>query len=132
MTNAVTNFPALLKRAGSAIGEVVSLDSPELINAEVEKTNFEGGGYREYSSSGLVETSEFKCVINYYANSLATLQGDLLAGTLSAYTITYNNTDIFAFSALVTKIKPLSADAQNPEILKAEITFKPSGSSSLG
>lgn len=131
MTSASTNYGTLLKRAGSTLAEVVSIDSPEYLNPEIEATNHSSSGVREFVSSLLTEMSVFKATMNELDGGLATLAGDLAAGTVSAYTITFPNTDVITFNALVTGIKTLTSDAQSPDVLKAEVTFRPTGAHSI-
>jgi hypothetical protein len=131
MTSATTNYGTLLKRAGATIAEVVSIDAPEYSNPEIEATNHSSGGVREFISGLLKEMTPFKATLNELDGGLATIVGDLQNGTVSAWTITFPNTDIQSFSALVTGIKPLTADAQSPDVLKAEVTFRPTGALSL-
>lgn len=126
-----TNYGTLLKKASSSIGELVSIDPPEYSNPAVESTNHSSGGVRTYVSSKLREMSEFKATINYVIADIATLVTDLVAGTKASYTILYPDNSSQRFQAIPTAIKPLTADAQKPETLKAEITFRPSDSLDL-
>lgn len=126
-----TNYGTLLKKASTSIGEVVSIDPPEYLNPAIESTNHSSGGKRKFESSGLQEMAEFKATINYKIADIATLVADLQAGTKSAYTLLYPDSSSQRFSALVTSIKPQTADALKPDTLKAEITFRPSDSLDL-
>lgn len=135
-TAAQTNYATILGKLDSAaaypaIGEVVNLDPPEFLNAAVEATNHSSGGVREFISGGLKEMSEFKATINYVSADAAVLITALTGGTKGQYQILFPNSMKMQFSALVTGFKPLTADAQNPDVLKAEVTFRPSDSLSL-
>ena len=127
----VTNYGTLLKKATTSIGSVVSIDPPEYMNPAVESTNHSSGGVRKFVSGGLREMAEFKVTINYEIADIATLTTDLVAGTKAAYTILYPDNSSQRFQAIPTSIKPQPADAQKPEVLKAEITFQPSDSLDL-
>ena len=126
-----TNYGTLLKKASTSIGELVSIDPPEYSNPAVESTNHSSGGVRQFISGKLREMSEFKATINYDIANIATLVTDLVAGTKAAYTILYPDNSSQRFQAIPVAIKPLTADATKPEVLKAEITFRPSDSLDL-
>lgn len=126
-----TNYGTLLKKATTSIGELVSIDPPEYSNPAVESTNHSSGGVRQFISGKLREMSEFKATINYDIANIALLVTDLVAGTKAAYTILYPDNSSQRFQAIPTAIKPLPADATKPEVLKAEITFRPSDSLDL-
>jgi len=126
-----TNYGTLLKKGSSSIGELVTIDPPEYSNPAVESTNHSSGGVRQFVSGKLREMSEFKATINYAIADIATLVTDMVAGTKSSYSVLFPDNTSERFSALVTAIKPLTADATKPETLKAEITFRPSDSLDL-
>ena len=126
-----TNYATILSDSDGVIGEVVTIDPPEYMHPAIESTNHSSGGVREYESSGLREMAEFKTTINFVAADITAISTDMVAGTKKAYTITFPNTYRQRFSAFVTGIKPLTADATKPEVLKAEITFRPSDSLDL-
>jgi len=126
-----TNYGTLLKKGSSSIGELVTIDPPEYSNPAVESTNHSSGGVRQFVSGKLREMSEFKATINYAIADIATLVTDMVAGTKSSYSVLFPDNTSERFSALVTGIKPLPADATKPETLKAEITFRPSDSLDL-
>ena len=126
-----TNYGTLLKKATTSIGELVSIDPPEYSNPAVESTNHSSGGVRQFISGKLREMGEFKATINYDMANIATLVTDLVAGTKAAYTILYPDNSSQRFQAIPVAIKPLTADASKPEVLKAEITFRPSDSLDL-
>lgn len=135
MTSANTDYGVTLGKQDStgyaSIGEIISIDPPEYMNAAVEATNHGSGGVREFVASGLREMGEFKATLAYVPADIADLVTDLAAGTKSAYQIGYPGGGKQTFSALVTGIKPLPADAKNPDVLRAEITFRPSDSLGL-
>lgn len=109
----------------TTIGEVVSVDPPELLNPTVEATNHGSGGVRQYISSKLMELTEFKAVVNQVPANLDPLVTFVEGGTKSNYQIGFVDGDKITFAAFITGIKPGSADAQNPEAQTAEITFRP-------
>lgn len=136
MTSAAkSNYGTVLKKddstTGTLVGEVVSIDPPEYMQAAVEATNHSSGGYRQFVSSMLSEMGEFKATINYLDSDIDKLVTDLKAGTVAGYTITYPTGHKQKFSALPTSIKPTTADAANPGTLQAEITFRPTDSTSF-
>jgi hypothetical protein len=114
-----------------ALGEVVTIDPPDFMTPAVEATNHSSGGVRQFISGGLSEMSEFKATLNMIPANVATLVTDKAAGTVGRYRIAYPDGTHQDFGAIVTSIKPGQADAQNPDVLKAEITFRPSDSISL-
>lgn len=126
-----TNYGTILSDSDGAIGEVVSIDPPEYMHPTIESTNHSSGGVRKFESSGLREMTEFKATVNFVPADITSLSTDMVAGTKKAYTITFPNTYRERFSAFVTGIKPLTADALKPDELKAEITFRPTDSLDL-
>lgn len=133
MTDAVKQYPMLLKREGTALGEVTKIGDFEMIQESVPATSMESGGWKEKISSGLKEVADFVFTISYVEGDLDLLQTDWAAGTVSTYTITYANTVVATFEALCTHIKVLGSDAENPadKPLSAEITLEATGSSTL-
>lgn len=113
------------------IGEIVSVDPPEYTQPEVESTNHASAGVRQFISSMLAEMTPFKATINYVPANIATLVTAMRAGTSKSYQMGFPSGDKEKFFALVTSVKPLTADAQKPDVLKAEITFRPTDSLSL-
>lgn len=129
MTSATTNYGIALTDSDGTIGEIVSIDPPEYMNPAIEATNHGSGGKREFVSSGLREMAEFKTTVNLVKANIAKLVTKHEAGTKTAYHIVFAGSQGGeTFSALVTGIKPLPADATKPEVMKAEITFRPSDS----
>lgn len=126
-----TNYGTILSDSDGAIGEVVSIDPPAYMHPAIDSTNHSSGGVKKFESSGLREMAEFKATVNFVPADITALATDMVAGTKRAYTITFPNTYRERFSALVTEIKPMPADATKPETLKAEITFRPSDSLDL-
>ncbi len=139
-TLAESNYGTLLKVGDgdtpeefAVIGEVVTIDPPEIMAEAVEATNHSSGGWREFIPSGLKEISEFTATINFVATAVDNLYTDLIAGNLRNYKIEFpdDGTTTWTFGALVVAIKVLGADAASPEALQAEIKFQPTGANSL-
>ena len=133
---AQTNYGVILGKQDSTlayptIGEVVSIDPPDFSQPEVESTHHGSGGVHQYISSKLAEFAPFKVTMNFVKANIATLYTDARAGTVSRYRVYYDSVNYDDFGALVTNIKKLTADAQKPDALKAEITFRPTDSISL-
>lgn len=128
MTSANTNYGVQLSDSDGSIGEITSIDPPEYMNAEVEATNHASGGHREFISGGLQEMASFKATVNYVNADIADLVTKLQNGNKNVYTMTFPTGHKMTFAALVTSIKPLAADAKSPDVLSAEITFRPSDS----
>jgi hypothetical protein len=131
-----TNYGVILGKQDSTaayttIGEVVSVDPPEYTQPEVESTNHGSGGIRTFISSKLREMTPFKATVNYVKANIATLTTDLIAGTVGRYQVAFDSLNAWQFGAIITSVKPLTADAQKPDVLKAEITFRPTDSLSL-
>jgi len=129
---AISNYGVVLKRSGSAIAEVVSLDPPEILHETIESTNHGSGGWKERVPSKVKEISEFTAKINW-TTSASLLSADLVAGTLSAYSLDFPTTPAtsWTFSSYITAYKMEEIDAQSPETLMASVTFSPSGSAVL-
>ena len=132
---AQTNYGVILGLQDSAgytsIGEVVSVDPPEMSVPAVESTHHATGGHRTFVSSKLAEIGEFKATVNYVKANIATLYSTMRAGTIGRYQLAFDSLNAELFGALVTNIKPMTADATKPEVLKAEITFRSTDSFSL-
>lgn len=131
----ISNYGVTLGKSDSGtyttIGEIVSIDPPEYMNSEVESTNHGSGGKKQFISGGLREMASFKATLNYVNADIATLVTALEAGTAAGYQVGFPGGHHERFTALVTSIKPLAADAQKPDVLKAEITFRPTDSLAL-
>jgi hypothetical protein len=133
-TASISNYGVILGKEDSSggtysvIGEVVSVDFPELLNPEIEATNHSSAGVREFISGGLQELSVFKAVMNYVSADAAPLITVVGAGTKAKYQVLFPNTQFINFSSLITGFKPMTSDAQSPDVLKAEITFRPTDS----
>jgi hypothetical protein len=136
MTDARSNYGTRLK-VGSPysadVGELVSLDAPELLAEAVEATNQSSNGWKEYVGGGLKELSEFTATINFTDAYVPTIYADLAAGTVKSYQVQFpdDGSTKWTFNAIITGIKPLSVDAQSPETLQAEIKFQPTGANVL-
>jgi hypothetical protein len=131
-----TNYGVILGKQDSTmayptIGEVVSVDPPEYTQPEVESTHHGSGGVRTFVSSKLAEMAPFKATINYVKANIATLATDMRAGTIGRYQIAFDSLNAEQFGALVTSIKVVTPDAEKPETLRAEITFRPTDSISI-
>jgi hypothetical protein len=134
---AKSNYGVLLKKgdgatpteAFTAIGQVVSIDPPEFIAEVVESTNHNSGGYKEFVSSGLKELTEFSAIINFISADVTVFTGLITSGVATNFQLTFPTATptVWNFSAIVKKVKPMTADAQSPEAMQAEITFQPSG-----
>ena len=141
MTNAKSNYGTLLKvgDAGTptetfaVIGEVVSIDPPEIMAEAIEATNHSSGGWREFIPSGLKEISEFSATINFVDADVTAIYTDLIAGNLRNYQIAFpdDGSTTWTFGSLVVGLKVLGADATSPEALQAEVKFQPSGANTL-
>ena len=141
---ASSNYGVQLKRGNgatpevfTAIAEVLSIEPPEIMHEAVESTNHTTG-YRTFAPGKLKEVAEFTATIHYSPtdathNATAGLLADLVAGTEHNYQLVFPNVGAttWTFAALVTSFKPSSADADSPETLQAEVTFRPTGSPTL-
>lgn len=132
MSDARSNYGVRLK-VGSPyttdVGEVVSLDIPEIVAEALEATSHSSGGWKESVSGNLKELVEFTATINFTSAYIATIYADLAAGTVKSYQVQFPDDGLtkWTFDAIVTGLKPLSADAGSPEVLQAEVKFQPTG-----
>ena len=139
MTLAKTNYGTLLSSGSSiidlvTIGEIVSIEPPEVMNETVETTNHSSGGWKEFVSGGLREVSEFTATINFVDANVTNLYNNMISGSVvNFYRVSFpdDGSTTWTFKALVTSVKPAGAEADSPEALQAEITFRPSGSTVL-
>ena len=129
-----SNFGILLKKATVLVGEITNLGFPELTTPEVEKTNHSSGGNREFISGKLSEVSEFTFTINAVQANIDIIDTDRLAGTIANYQIEFPvdlAMDALTFNAFPTSIAYQDADAQSPDVMMADITFRPTGANTF-
>jgi hypothetical protein len=55
-----------------------------------------------------------------------------LSGASNNFQLVFPDTRTWTFGAIVVSIAPEEADATSPEVLKAEITFQPTGATTMG
>lgn len=131
-TAAKSNYGTRLKVGptySTDVGEVVSIDPPEIIAEAVEATNQSSGGWCEHVAGGLSELAEFTATINFTDAYASVIMSDLATATVKSYQIQFpdDGATKWTFSAIVTGFKPLSVDAASPEALQAEVKFRPTG-----
>ena len=136
---AITDYGIQLKRGNgatpevfTAIASVVNMPGPELINAAVQSTTHDSGGYRAFISGALKELAEFAITINYTPatpqyGATSGLIYDLINGTVRNYQVVFPDTTTWSFAALVTNFAPAEADSASPNPLTAVVTFRPTG-----
>ncbi len=136
MTNN-TNFGALLKKGATTIAQVVNIDFPGVVNAAVEATSH-SDTYRGFVSGELKELETFDVEIAYDPvgathSASAGLLKDVADGTAATYSIVFPDTGstTWSFSAIPTKFKPQAADAKSPDVLRAVVSFRPTGAATL-
>ena len=127
---AISNFGFVLKKATTAIGEVVNINPPAISMETFEKTNHDSTA-KEFGSVGIYEVETFDITINYLPATDAIL-ADVIAGTSASYSITWPDTGetLWTFTATPTNFKPEGAAANSPDGLQAVVTFRPSGAKS--
>ncbi|MFA6047062.1 MAG: phage tail tube protein, partial [Phycisphaerales bacterium] len=118
------------------IAEVTKINPPSIANPESGVTYHGNGGWKEFIAGGLKELGEFTISINYLTtsathNAATGLIADVVAGTLRNYQLVFPDSVTWTFPTLVKEFAPGGADAQNPERLTAECTFRPSGTPTL-
>ena len=146
MTNAITNYGTLLKRGNgatpevfSAIAEVINIKPPGVSHPAEEATGHQSGvAHREFIKTALIELEEFTCEINYVPtgddhDAGAGLLADTVSTAARNFKIVFPDalSTTWSFAAFVTHFDPSEADAQKPEPLKAEVTFRPTGTPTL-
>lgn len=115
------------------VGEVLSIDMPEIIGDAVEATSHSSSGWREFVPGALAEVSEFTATINFTDTYVAALYADFAAGTKKSYQIQFpdDGATKWTFDAYITGLKPLGADAGSPETLQMEVKFQPTGANAV-
>lgn len=144
LTTAISNYGIQLQRSNmaatpvfTAIAEVINIDSPGLENVIAEATrHVGGGGYREFIATGLKELQEFTVDVNYVPtdgdhDATTGLLADVIAGTVINYKIVFPDTTEWAFAAIARMFKPEGSEAKSPDTLKAKVTFRPTGDTTL-
>ncbi len=143
MTNN-TNFGILLQKGDgggtevfATIAQVVNIDPPGVSNPAVEATSH-SDTYRSYIAGGLLELEAFDVEIAYDPvgddhDAGTGLLASVVAGTASNYKIIFpdSGSTTWTFAALVTKFKPQAADAKSPDVLRATVSFRPTGTPTL-
>jgi hypothetical protein len=135
----ISNFGTLLELgtvAGetttyASLGEIINVDSPEITNEKVESTNH-SSTIKSFVYSNLIEISEFSFTMSYDKTNGAVLSDAVLDSTVLDLKLTFPNTVVYTFKALVTKFKPGGADATKPELMNAEVTLCPTDSFEIG
>lgn len=127
------NFGFTLEKGEASVGEITKITPPAFGVGSVEKTNHGSPQYREYIPDGLIGLEPFTCMITLTPATLYGLKTDMLAKTISEYTIGYpGDVDPWVFDGFPTKVTPSEADAMSPGLLEAEVEFQPTGAVDMG
>lgn len=127
------NFGFTLEKGEVSVGEITKITLPEYGQGKVQKTNHGSPQFREYIPDGLIGVEDFTATITLTPATLYGLKQDMLAKTISEYTVGVpGDIDPWVFDGFPTKVKPGEADAMNPGLLEAEVTFSPTGVVDMG
>jgi len=138
MMTGTSDYGVLFQRSASIsgtyadFGRYVDVGFPELSMDEVDGTNHGSGGVQQFLMSRLLKMSDFDVVFIMDSSMLTTAYNDLSAGSSAWYRVTYPGTTSskapWQFESFVKAVKAdKSADATKPEMLKASVTFRPTG-----
>lgn len=126
------SYGTVLKKGSTAVGEIVSVGIPEILQDAVETTNHSSSGWRTFIPNGLKELGEFELSIISGSQTFNTIYADITGATSAVYTIDYptetgNLTD-WSFTAFPVSIKVEDMDATKPEAVTMKVKFQASGS----
>jgi len=130
---ATKSYGVLLKKGSTTVGEIVSTGVPEVKVSKAETTNHSSGGWRTYIPAGLKELGEFELTLNATGSLVASLYTDMVAETVTAYTVSYPSstsgslTD-WSFLAFPTSVKIVEAKAEKPDAVQIKVKWQASGS----
>lgn len=112
------------KAAGSAIGNLTSIDGISVSADTIETTALDtAGGYRTFVTS-LKDSGEVTCSGYFTYGSHSTFMTDFEANTSASYVITFPDTHTWTFTAVVTA---MSTGAELEDLVSFEVTLKVSG-----
>lgn len=127
-----SNYGILLQRETgvpgvyATIGEATSLDLPKYITDELESTNHSSAGVRTFITSGLVGMDAFSAVYNCDAALVTLVKTDMRAKTITNFKIIgLGDFGSLIFKAFFKSFQVLGADAQSPDVIKAQIELQP-------
>ncbi len=130
-----TNYGVLLERGDGetvegfdVIGEANSIDLPKYITDELETTNHSSSGVKTFITSGLKSVDAFSATYNCSAALITTIKTDMRAKTISNFKISgVGDFNSIGFAAFFKSFQILGADAQSPDVIKAQIEIQPTG-----
>ena len=129
-----SDYGAILASGSVAAGTyvnvagVIKIAPPAIKNEKVESTNHSSGGKKQFISSGLTEIADFKVNLSADKTILGNFATNVQSGSAYFYRITFPNSASWVFPSLLTALEQGEADAQNPKLMTADVTFSPSGS----
>lgn len=116
------------------IAGVVQLPPPEVMQKIVDASDHDSGQWRQKQSAGQNSMEPMRITIKYDPehsthNAATGLQADVLSHAIRNFKIIYPNAaqSEARFSALVERFKPTTFDADNPNLMRAEVTLVPTG-----
>lgn len=130
MSSAIAGAGAVLKRAGSAVAEVLTITGPGMTRDFIDVTNLgSSGGYREYIS-GFRDGGELTFTINFIYAGYNNMKTDFESDSTVAYQVVLpdgGNTTL-SFNGFVTSL-PLNITPD--DAVTCDITIKITGQVSL-
>ena len=132
MTDIVTNSGTILNAMSGSVAIPLafmqSFDAPESQNPAIEST-YHGLKYRAYISGSLIGYSDIKGTFAFDTDTSGSLMNRHINGSVDSYRMDFTNGKKWTYSALVTAYKYAgSFDVNSPEIVKYDVTMRPSGS----
>lgn len=132
---ASTNYGVILSREATpgeedyaVIGQATSVDLPKYITDELETTNHSSSGVKTFITSGLKTMDAFSAVYNCDATLITLIKTDMRAKTISNFQITgVGDFNTITFAAFFKSFQVLGADAQSPDVIKAQVELRPTG-----
>jgi hypothetical protein len=123
-----SNKGVILKVNGTSTGSLINLSMPEIDNPAVEATNHDSVAV-EMVSGRLPKVGEMVMTVDLDKTQTITYYNYLTAGSMLAWNVAFPvASGSLVFNGILTKLKIADADANAPELLKADFTVVPSGS----
>jgi len=129
------DYGVALSWNGSAVIQVTNIPIPAITQVMAEFTNHSSSGWREFVAGRLRTLEAFTITIAYDLADTVHIAMITDQGTGTARTAIITFTDAgnatWSFSALIEKFATQPQDAQNPRVISAQVTLRPTGTMTI-
>jgi len=123
---AITNFGVTLTMDSVNVGELRSVEAPEVSEEKLESTTH-GSTAKEYIPAGLNDNGDMTLTMNYVDTATSGLWNAKMNHTVHEFVVTFPNSETITFSGFVSSFKPETADATGIDVLTATVVISPVG-----